>query len=172
MMSIRERLQGNKITGVVIGASLLFVAAIAIAIQFWPQKKPDLARQYYSVDDGQTWFSDEVSHVAPFDHDGKTAVIAEIYTYDNGNKMFCPYLAKYTDDAKKRLEAEIADAKAKGEPVDAVPLLHDSLFMRANTMVKLAGPNNSWIAYTDPRAAEVFSIHTPDGSAPDEAFVY
>ena len=153
-------------------AAMLFVAAIAIAIQFWPQKKPNLARQYYTVDDGQTWFSDQVSHVAPFDHDGKTAVIAEIYSYDDGSKTFCAYLAKYTDDAKKQLEAQIADAQAKGQPVDAVPLLHDALFMRSNMFVKLPGPKNSWMAYTDPRAAEVFSIHTPDGTAPDEAFVY
>lgn len=171
-MSIRERLQGSKVTGVAVAASLLFIAAIAVAVQFWPQKRPDLARQYYTVDDGQTWFSDEVSHVAPFDRDGKAAVIAEIYTYDDGSKTFCAYLAKYTDDAKKRLETEIADAQAKGQPADAVPLLHDALFMRSNTLVKLPGPNNSWLAYTDPRASEIFSIHSPDGSAVDEAFVY
>ena len=38
--------------------------------------------------------------------------------------------------------------------------------------VKLPGDNNPWIPYLDPRANQVFSIHSPDGSVVDEVFVY
>jgi hypothetical protein len=171
-MSIRERIQSSKIVGISVAAGLILVAVVAMAVQFWPQKKPNLARQYYTDDDGATWFSDRVSLVAPFDHNGKSAVIAEIFTYDNGSKTYCAYLAKYTDDAKKKLEAQIADAEAKGQPADAVPLLHDALFMSGNTLVKMPGKNNEWIPYGDPRAAQVFSLHSPDGTVVDQAFVY
>jgi hypothetical protein len=172
MMPIRERMQANKLLGYAIAGGLILIAALAFAIQFWPQRKPNLAKQFYTDDDGQTWFEDRVSNVAPFDHNGKTAVIAEMYTYDNGSKMYCAYLAKYTDDGKKKIEAQIADAQSKGQPVDDVPLLHDPQFMRWNMLVKSPGPNNPWLAYSDPKAASVFAIHTPDGSPADEAFVY
>ncbi len=171
-MSIRERMQTNRLLGVGVGIGLLLIAGIALAIQFWPQKKANLALQYFTDDDGQTWFSDDISNIAPFDHNGKTAVIAEVFTYDDGSKRYCAYLAKYTPEGKKKLDAQIADAKAKGQPPNEVPLLHDPFFMRANMMVKLPGSNNPWLAYTDPSTSQVFSIHTPDGSAADQAFVY
>jgi hypothetical protein len=171
-MSIRERMESNRVLGVGVGAGFVLLAAIAMAVQFWPQKKPNLALQYYSDDDGQSWFSADISNVAPFDHNGKIAVIAQIFTYDDGSKKYCAYLAKFAPDAKKRLEAAIADAKAKGQPANEVSLLHDPFFMRSNTLVKLPGEKNPWIAYTDPATVQVFSLHSPDGSAVDQAFVY
>lgn len=171
-MSVRERMQTNRLLGVAVGGGLLLIAAIAMAIQFWPQKKPDLAVQYFTDDEGQSWFSGDISNIAPFDHNGKTAVIAEAFTYDDGSKKFCAYLAKYTPEGQKELAAQIADAKSKGQPLNGISLLHDPFFMRANMLVKLPGPTNPWLAYTDPRASQVFSIHSPDGSVVDQAFVY
>jgi hypothetical protein len=171
-MSIRENLGKNRIVGVGIGVALLVLAASAIAVEFWPEKKPDLLMQYYTDDEGQTWFSDEVSNVAPFDHGGKTAVIAQLFTYDNGSKKYCAYLVKYTPDAKKRLDAAVADAKAKGQPASEIPLLHDPLFMRSNALVKLPGSGHDWVPFLDPSAIQVFAPHSPDGSAVDQVFVY
>jgi hypothetical protein len=171
-MAIRERLRSNTLLGVGISVGLLLVAAMALAIQYWPQKKANLNLRYYTDDDGQTWFSDDISHVAPYDHDGKTAVMAEIFSYDNGSKKFCAYEEKYTSKAKEQIDNAIAHARAKGEPVNEVPLLRDPFFKRANLLVKLPGINNPWLAYSDPRANQVFSIHSPDGSVVDEVFVY
>jgi hypothetical protein len=171
-MSIRERMQTNKVLGVSAAVSLLFIAAISFAIQFWPHKKPNLTMQYYTDDDGQTWFASPISQVPPFDHNGKTAVIAELYTYDNGSKTFCAYVSQYTPEAKQKLESAFADAQAKGQPLNTVPLLNDPYFVRTGMLVKALGANNEWIPYSDPRANQVFSIHSPDGSTVDEVFVY
>ncbi len=53
-----------------------------------PRRKPKYSVQgvLYSDDDGKTWFADSVYRVAPFDHNGKTAVAAQIYTYEDGRK--------------------------------------------------------------------------------------
>jgi hypothetical protein len=171
-MFIRKKLADDKKMGVAVAIALLAIAALALAFQFWPQRKPNLAMAYYSDDDGQSWFKDSAFRVAPFDHDGKTAVMAEVYTYDNGGKQFCAYLAKYTDDFKKRLENAIADAQAKGQPPGSVSLYNQRDFLNSGTMVKLPGSKNSWVPFNDPRAAPIFSIHSPDGSVVDEAFVY
>lgn len=171
-MFIRKKLADDKRMGIAIAIVLLAVAALALAVQFWPQRKPNLALAYYSDDDGQTWFKDSAFRVAPFDHDGKTAVMAEIYNYDNGSKEFCAYLAKYADETKRQLEQAIADAQAKGLPPGSVALYNDRAFLNSGTMVKLPGSKNSWIPFNDRRATPVFSIHSPDGSQVDEVFVY
>ncbi len=171
-MSVRERLSNDKKMGVAIGIALILVAALALAIQFWPKRKANLEMAYFTDDDGKTWFEDSTYQVAPFMHDGKTAVIAEIYSYDNGSKRFCAYLAKYTPDAQKRLEAALADARSKGQPPDSIELYHDPGFIRTGMLAKLPGDNNSWIPYTDSRVGQIFSIHSPDGSQVDEVFVY
>jgi hypothetical protein len=171
-MYIRSALNEKKYLSTAAASGLLLVAAVCLAYQFWPQKKANLALTYFSDDDGKTWFRESSYHVAPFDHDGNKAVIAKIYTYDNGSKEFCAYLAQYTPEAKKKLEAALADAQAKGLPPSSVELFHDHDFIVSAMQVKLPGANNSWLAYSDPRTNQVFSIHSPDGSAVDEVFVY
>jgi hypothetical protein len=170
-MFIRSKLADDKVVGAAVGVGLILLAAVAIAYQFWPQKKPNLAQAYYTDDDGATWFADSAYKVAPFDHDGKTAVIAEVYSYDGGSKKFCAYVAKYTPDAKKKLEGAIADAMAKGQSPGSIALFNDRAFLNGGMMVKHAGKGN-WIPYNDPSATDVFSIHAPDGTAVDEVFVY
>jgi hypothetical protein len=171
-MFIRKKFADDKKMGIVVAISLLLVAAFALAIQIWPQRKPNLAQAYYTDDDGQTWFKDSAFKVAPFDHNGKTAVIAEIYSYDNGNKQFCAYLAKYTSDLKQRLESALADAQTKGLPPNSVSLFNDRQGLNSGTLVKSPGDSNSWMPFNDPRATPIFSIHSPDGSVVDEVFVY
>lgn len=127
---------------------------------------------YFSDDDGKTWFKDSSYNIAPFDHNGKTAVIAKIFNYDDGSKEFCAYLTEYTPSAKKRLEAALADAQSKGLPPNSVGLFHDHDFLVKAMQVKLPGANNPWLSYSDPRANQVFSIHSSDGSVVNEVFVY
>jgi hypothetical protein len=171
-MFIRSALGVRKGLSVAIGCGLLLIAAVSLAYQFWPQRKPNISMTYYSDDDGQSWFQDSSFKVAPFDHNGKTAVIAEVYTYDNGDKSFCAYLAKYTPAAKKRLETAFADVQSKGQLPNTVGLLHDRSFIQSGMVVKRPGRNNDWLPYSDPRANDLFSIRSPDGSAVDQLFVY
>jgi hypothetical protein len=171
-MFIRQKLSNDKAMGIAIGLGLIAFAAIALAIQFWPQKKANLSLAFYTDNDGGTWFKASAFQIAPFDHDGKVAVMAQIYSYDNGSKKFCAYMVKYTPEAKKQLETAIADAQARGQPPSSVALFNDRGFLNSGMMVKSPGGGNPWIPFTDPRANQIMTINSPDGTAVDTVFVY
>src|SRR5689334_3571232 len=75
-MGIREKLSENKNLGLAAGIGLVVIAALIVARTFWPTRQADLNQAFYSDDDGKTWFTDSTFRVAPFDHNGKTAVVA------------------------------------------------------------------------------------------------
>jgi hypothetical protein len=170
-MEVRKAIQGKPVFGVGIAVFMLLLAGVIIAREFWPQKKPDASRAFLTDDDGKTWYPDSAYSVPPLDHDGKTAVFAEVFTYAGGSKQFCGYLQKYTAEAKKKLEASIADAEKDGQPASAARLFQDHWFMQNATLVKSVGSGGQWIPEADPAAAAVMSIHSPDGSPLDNAFV-
>ncbi len=171
-MGMREKLGEKPIAAIAGAASLVVLAGIIIAHSYWPEKKADLSSQYYSDDDGQTWFADSTYLVPPFEHNGKTAVIAAVFSYDDGKKQFCAYLAKFTPEAKQQLESALAEAKVAGKPPGSVSLYRDPRFMSQGMLAKRPGAGNPWISYGDPRSSEVLSPHSPDGSVVDQCLVY
>jgi hypothetical protein len=170
-MEVRKAIQGKPVFGVGVAAIMLLLAGLIIAREYWPQKKPDPSRAYLTDDDGQTWYPESAFSVPPFDHNGKTAVFAEVFTYDGGSKQFCGYLQEYTPEAKKRLDASIAEAVKNGLPPGSARLFQDPGFMRQGVQVKSVGSGGRWIPIADPDATAVMAIHSPDGSALDNAFV-
>ena len=142
-MGIREKLHEKRGLGLLVAGAFVVLAASIVIYTYWPEKKPNLLQAFYSDDDGQTWFADSVYRVAPFDHNGKTAVAAQIYTYDDGKKQFCGYLSQFTPDAKARLEAALADAKKRGAAPGSVGLYMDRDFMNRSIAGEIAGPESS-----------------------------
>jgi hypothetical protein len=171
-MFVRENLREKKKLSLVAAAVFLLLAGAGLAYQYWPEKKANLSQAYFSDDDGQSWFIDDTTKLAPFDHNGKTALMAEIFTYDNGSKKFCGYLEKYTPEAKAKLEAAMADARAHGQSPSSIELFHDHNFMNSACVLKKPGAGNPWIAFTDANVGDVINVHSPDGSAVDQYFVY
>lgn len=171
-MEVRRAIQGKPIIGVSIGVVCILVAGLLLAKQFWPVKKANLLQAYYTDDGGQTWFKDSVYQVPPFEHNGKEAVIAEVYSYDDGSKEFCAYIAKYTPSAKAKLQQALDDAQKAGQPPGSVALYRDPQFMGDATLVKKPGSGGEWIPMSDVRSIDVRSVHAPDGTAVDQVFVY
>ena len=64
--------------------------------------------EFFSDDDGATWFIDDNTRIPPFDHDGKPAYRAEVFECGSG-KPFVAYLEKFTDAKKQQIQAELAD---------------------------------------------------------------
>jgi hypothetical protein len=172
-MEIRKVLHGKPVAGIGAALFMIVVAGLILLRQYWPEKKANLTQAYLTDDDGKTWYTDSAYSVPPTDHNGKTAVFAEVYTYDGGSKQFCGYVEKYTPEAKKRLEASIAEAVKSGLAPGAAKLFQDHWFMQSAVLVKPPGaPDSKWISQNDPTASDVMAIHSPDGSAVDQAFVY
>jgi len=172
-MEIRKTLEGKPVAGIGAAVAMVLIAGAIIAKQYWPEKKANLTLAYFTDDDGKTWYADNAYSVPPTNHSGKTAVFAEVYSYDGGSKQFCAYLEKYNPDAKKRLEASIAEAEKNGRPPGSAALFQDHWFMQSAIMVKSPGAgDDKWITGTDPAATQIMSIHSPDSSAVDQVFVY
>ena len=169
-MGLREKLSEKPSVAAVASGRFVLLASIIIARTYWPEKRADLSKALYSDDDGQSWFVDTAYLVPPFEHNGKTAVVAQVYTYNDGRKKFCAYLARFTPQAKHQLEAALAQAKKNNLPPASVSLYGDSGFLKQGQEVKLPGSGNPWIAYSDPKAQPIFTIHSPDGSEVDQYF--
>ena len=169
---IRQKIGEKQSIGVALGIGLILVAAIALAVQHMPEKRADLNQAYYTTDDGATWFADSAYHIAPFDHSGKPAVIAQVYSYAGGSKRFCACLAKYTPQGKERLEAAITKAKSHNEPPGNAGPFRDRDFMQSAMLVKAPGAGKEWVPISDPRAQQIMTIRSPDGSEVDQVLVY
>lgn len=171
-MEFRKFIHGKPIAGIGVAVVLIFLASVILARQFWPERKADLSQAFLTDDDGASWYTDSEFLVPPIDHDGKTAVFAQVYSYANGSKQFCAYMTRYSAEAKKQLDAAFAQAKANGQPASSVALLQDRHFLQNALEVKKPGANNKWLSQNDPAAIDVMSVHAPDGSAVDQVYVY
>lgn len=162
-MSVREKLQDPK-TGLT-AAAILAIAAVTIAtVSLWPNTRrsnPKLA--FYSDDDGQSFFEDSIYKLAPFDHDGKTAVIATVFSV-NGHK-YVVYLRRFTPEAKKKLQA-VLDANPD-QPYKMTNLLMRPEFGQEGMEVKLPGKDNPWLPGWK---LSTLHVEIPDNGVPTPVF--
>jgi hypothetical protein len=166
-MGIREKMNQNPgvTTGVTVG--VIVIALIFIVWQLWPSSGPRIpTKAFYTVDDGKTYFPDDIKKVPPFDHEGKQAVRA--YVFKCGSTKFVAYLEMYTPDAKAKLEkarAEAASAKnPQGMPPDMM-MMPD--MMQAGVLVKKPGQGN-WVSQADfQKSQSIMQVKCPDGKTTD-----
>jgi phosphatidylserine/phosphatidylglycerophosphate/cardiolipin synthase-like enzyme len=132
----------------------LLGAAGILAYSEWPEHRFAGKTTFYSDDDGQTWFIDSVYKTTPFDHDGKQAVRAVIYSYDHGSKRFCAYLMRHNASDKKRLDDALAEAAREGKPASSITLF-GNLKILNNMEVKQDGSGHSWVPVNSTAGADV-----------------
>lgn len=94
-----------------VAALLLFIAGTGALI--WFETRPKLPegppRAYYTTDDGKTLFADDAERLPPFDHGGKQAVRAHVFSCDGGKARFVGYLERLPEEAITTLHAEGQD---------------------------------------------------------------
>ena len=111
-MGLRQTLNEKPVIAYAL-AGLAAVLAIAVAIWSFSgntASPPDT--EFFSVDDGQTFFRAPISNIPPFEHEGQTAHRAAVYECDG--EQFVGYLIRY----KPEIREELAAAAAKGEAPD------------------------------------------------------
>src|SRR4051794_19337477 len=109
-MGIRETLNKYQKTAMVVSAvAVLAVVAIAIASQNDSLAVKPPKYQYFSDDDGKTFFEDDYSKVGPFERNGREAVCARVFRCKDG-KLFVGYLERAADAKAKAFLEESQQA--------------------------------------------------------------
>ncbi len=147
-MSVREAIGQKRGLGIGVGVGLIVLAAVAIAAEVRSVRPsggghPGLA--FYSDDDGQTWYTDSIYKFPPFDHNGRTA--SRAYVYSSGKTMFVGFLQRYTPQALAALRK--ADDNGAGSRAALEKLMSSSDIRRAGSELKLPGPTNHWMSGTE-----------------------
>ena len=155
MVGLRETLNNNSkiTTGVTISIIVVVLGYIIYASTgHGPGAAPVLNRAFYTVDDGATWFTDDINKIPPFDHDGKQAVRAHLYRCDG--KTFVNHMERYTAEAHKRLQQQASgpsSGSADAPSADA-----------GGSEVKSPG-EEKWVSANDPAAAKIIQPKCKDG---------
>src|ERR1700761_7992101 len=143
-VDIRETINRHQkvTTAVVICVVLAGVVAIAMEIKSTNGEPP--AKNFFTIDDGKTWFTDSANKMPPFDHNGSKAV--RCYVFEGKNGKFAGLLEKYSDSTLKQLASE---AKRPA----TIPVL-----------VKKPGEADWKNMGSDQEAAMLIRVSGPDGS--------
>ena len=150
-MSLRQRL--NEKSGLTTTITLA-VTVLAVAYLVWQVTASDPAiaprMGFYTDDDGKTFFEAPVETLPPFDHEGKQAVRAFVFTCDEGTTTFIGYMERYTSDVHAKVNA--------AGSVQNVP---DSVFA-AGAEIKRPG-DTSWVKRYSPEGLKAAQVQCPDG---------
>jgi hypothetical protein len=110
---IREVMNRHRLATTVAAAAVVLLAAGFIAYQL-PESPPPhrtvSTQDFYTTDDGQTWFRGPINKAVPFEHEGKEAVRA--YVFRCGGTEFVGYLERLTSTAMKQIQDTDARAAA------------------------------------------------------------
>jgi len=161
-VGIRETL--TKHQPLVIGiASVAIIAGVASSIWQARNSGSSPGGAYFTVDDGQTLFTDKALRMAPFEKDGKQAVRAHVFMC--GGKQVVGYLSRYSADALQAL-AEAKAASQQGKPPPNVGKL--SSIGMTGTEYKKPG-DAKWISGTESaRIASIRAFKCSDGTVPTQ----
>ncbi len=161
-MGVIEAMKGNRSGAAMAGVAMIVISAVMIFVQSGSggaQKPPEW--DYFTTDDGATFFRAARSNLAPFEHEGKQAVKASVWRC--GNREFVGYMERYTPEMHKKLSA----AAASGGPPDTGLQIEASMSGRE---VKRPG-EAKWVRVSDrAAAAAVTKIKCEDGSMATPVF--
>lgn len=113
-MGIRETVNKQPF---LYGSIAAAVFAFGLAFIAWHtfRSRPGIpTKDFFSDDDGQTWFVDSAGNVPPFDHNGKPAYRAHLFKCSDG-KTFISYLERFNKEAMTKAMANGPAAPSQGK---------------------------------------------------------
>ena len=114
-------------------------------------------KAWFTDDDGKTWFADDSSKLAPFDHDGKQAVLCVVYSCDGGKTKFVSYMMRVSPEGQQAIQ-DVMKKRAAGDKnagLVSIPM-----------QVKAPG-DGEWVGEESPAGRVLITPHSPDGSLQD-----
>ena len=166
-MGIRERLNNHK--GATAGA-IAAIVLVVLGVSVWQlngnSSGASGARRgelYYTTDDGATTFTAPANLLPPFDHGGKPAVRAVMFSADGGKTKFVGYLERYTAAAKQQMEAADRAAKEAAKPGGKMVMSAPSRNL-AVMEVKKPG-DQTWVDKSSAAGSQMTKVTGPGGGA-------
>ena len=161
-MGVREKLAANPRAAMGIAAAIV---VIGLAVIIFPWQAGDSGRaeprkMFLTVDDGKTFFVAAAEPLPPFQHEGKTAYRAYVFTCDGGKTTWVGYVERYSEQAKALMkEMRKNQAERGGRPNVSTALLEG---------IEVSRPGeNQWVRQSDAALAhKVTTVHCPN--APDK----
>ena len=156
-MGIRETLNKNPAITTGATAAIILIAIGVIIYQIMGGGTPGIATEaYYTIDDGKTWFEDDINKIAPFDKDGKQAY--KVYVYKcPGSDPFVSHLERYTKEGKAAMEA----ALKSNDPNN--PVMMEDVQMSGIEVKDPGTGDKGWVKQASPAAAKIMELKCPDG---------
>jgi hypothetical protein len=157
-LGIREKMNEKQGVIVCIASAIIVGAAIVSILKARDQDRPPIpSRAFYTVDDGKTFFVDDINNISPFEHDGRTAYRCYVFSCDGGKTKFVGRLERYTSQGKAEAEDLLKHHVSLGMPLKR--------FVSMETEIKAPGSGDTgWLASGDPRATSLLIPRGPDGS--------
>ncbi len=154
-MGIRETISQKPALAGGVGVLLLVGAVAYIVRSVMPSSA--YAQGYFTTDDGQSLFTADMDTPTPFDHYGRSAYRAWVFTCDGGKTKFVGYLERYTPKARDRIAQELKEVESgarRGSPSIGP----------ADSEVKKPGADNPWVSRSNYQAAaKITNVQCPDG---------
>lgn len=172
-MSIRERLSENR--GLAGGIAACFVIIILVII-VWELSGTGASFQsvsnfYYTTNDTATeqaavdaLFTASATKIPPFDHNGKPADLAMLYTDANGTKWVA-YLQRFSPEGVKAATTAAANVKGSGWKADTQRRTAIAMSTGNQVEVKRPGPG-PWVSASSKAGEQVMKITPPKGYKP------
>ncbi len=160
-MGIREKLNDNPAITTGITAGIIVIALIVIGWQLMSSGRPEIPTQaFYSIDDGASYFPDNINLFPPFKKDGKDAVRAHVFRCDGG-EPFIAYLERYTPEAKAKMEAMQTKTQEGGPD----PGMYDDVQMTGQEVKAPKTGDKGWVKMVDYQSSQdITSPKCPDGT--------
>lgn len=103
-MDIRERFNRNPAVTGGAALALIILAGLVIIWQIRSTAPRNEDQAYFTLDDGKTWFIDDITKVPPFEKNGKMAVKAYLYKCKGVDQPFVGYVERFADPVMKQLQ--------------------------------------------------------------------
>ena len=156
-MDLRQQINKRPAAAITAMAGILVVVVAFAILQIRNSRSgPAVSdRAFYTVDDGATLFVDSANRNPPFQHEGREAVLARVFTCDGGKHQWVQYLEKYSDQAKGQLDSPQSQGPPPERPGNTGPM--------SGLLVKRPG-DSAWVPRMDPKAATILRPKCPDGA--------
>jgi hypothetical protein len=186
-MGLRESLNENKavVGGAAAGIVVLAVAFIVYRLSGFDERPTERPNQaWFTVDDGATYFADDIHKEAPFQTaEGKTAVRAHVYKCGDDGQPFVNHLerrpqrgggsgAPPTGGGAKPAEGKGGDPEGDAPPDNPYAGAYskgstpsDPAARMAMIAIEVKKPGaGPWVPSSDPRAVGILNVVCPDGT--------